>query len=643
LGRRLGRWLGWRLRLAQTSLRLAPLRLAQEVVVVAESRKSRRSVRRLFFSARTGGRSVIPGTELAPTVMIRKSFAEFWPDTRGVRKLFAVGGVLDVVAALCEVAAIGLFAVITDKVLSQGDLGAFWRPAFAWLGLAVLAGAVSFAGSYATALAAERFLLQLRDRLFAHIQTLTPDFFNNRRLGDLMARLTDDLEAIEALVGSGLVKAFTTGITVIFFAGAALFVRWDLALITFALVPAFLMVSKLFAARFRVAAGRERLSNGLMNSVIEESLSNQTLVQAYNRQETQAGHLHHQGVSWLRANMSQAWLSGLYGPAVQVLETVCLIVILGFGAWEIAAGRLTIGGLLAFAAYLAYLYPAVRTLGQLALSVSEAAAGCDRVMEVLTARPGVTDAPTAEPLATRAWGRIDFEQVCFTYPNRTRPALADLSFSVEPGELVVVTGPSGAGKSTLAKLLLRFYEPTRGRILLDGTDIHDITRPSLYDNITILQQESLLFSGTACDNIAYGKPDADFEEIVAAAKLADAHDFISRLPGKYDTLVGQRGRLLSGGQLQRIAIARALLRDAPVLVLDEPMTGLDTVTAARVMEPLKRLMTGRTTILITHDLRHVPETARTIVLEPVRRSHRVSLKALHERRLRRPWRHRSTA
>ncbi|WP_433519763.1 ABC transporter ATP-binding protein [Nonomuraea sp. CA-143628] len=592
-------------------------RLAQAVVVVEEvPPESRRVSQRLSLSA----------PPLAPTVSIRNTFRAFWPDTRGVRALFAAGVVFAILAALCEVAAIALFGYITDKVLSERDLGAFWAPAAAWLGLAVLAGLVSFAGAYITAAGAERFLLKLRDRVFGHVQTLTPDFFENRRTGDLMARLTDDIEAIEELVGSGLVKMFTTVASVIFFAGAAFIIRWDLALVTFALIPAFLVVSKLFASRFRNAAARERTSNGTMNSVIEESLSNQSLVQAYNQQETEARHLHREGRTWLRANLSQAWLSGLYGPAVQVLETICLIVILGFGAWEITQDRLTLGGLLAFAAYLAYLYPAVQGLGQLALTVSEAAAGSDRVMEVLSVRPTVVDRPTAVPVVGRSRGRIEFSRVGFTYPKRIRATLRELSFVIEPGELVVCTGASGAGKSTLAKLLLRFYDPNTGRILLDGVDLRDLTRSSLRDTITLLHQENLLFSGTVRDNIAYGSPGADDAAVILAAELADVHDFIQTLPQKYDTPIGQRGRLMSGGQRQRLAIARAILRDTPVLVLDEPMTGLDVVTAERVMVPLRRLMEGRTTLLITHDLRHVPEGVRRIDLEPVRRSDRIRLR-----------------
>ncbi|MEU8251774.1 ABC transporter ATP-binding protein [Nonomuraea sp. NPDC048916] len=600
------------------------LRMAPAVVVVARTRESRRVTRRLSFSlSGRGDRST-----LAPAVTLRRTFREFWPGTRGLRLLFAAGAVLAVLAALCEVAAIGLFGHITDEVLTTRNLAAFWAPASAWLGLAAVAGLTSFGGTYTTALGAERFLLSLRDRVFAHVQTLTPDYFENRRLGDLMARLTDDIEAIEELVGSGLVKLVTTVASVVFFAGAAFFVRWDLALITMALVPAFLVVSKLFAARFRTAAAYERRSNGAMNSVIEESLANQPLVQAYNREENESGRLHREGHGWLRANMSQAWLSGMYGPLVQVIETVCLIVVLGFGAWEIAEGRLTLGGLLAFAAYLAMLYPAVQSLGQIALTVSEAAAGSDRVLEILDARPTVTDRPVAAPLVARSRGRIEFDDVGFTYPNRRRPTLDHLSFTADPGELIVCTGPSGAGKSTLTKLLLRFYDPSTGRILLDGVDIREVTRASLRENVTILHQESLLFSGSVRENIAYGRPAASLDDVIQAAELAGVHDFVSTLPRGYETPLGQRGRLVSGGQRQRIAIARALLRDAPVLVLDEPMTGLDEATAARVMAPLRRLMAGRTTILITHDLRHVPPEARTIVLEPAKRVDRIRIRRL---------------
>ncbi|GAA2389821.1 ABC transporter ATP-binding protein [Nonomuraea africana] len=603
------------------------LRLSQAVVVVATPRESRRASRRLSF---TRGAS---GEPLAPSTSIRKTFAEFWPDTKGLRWLFVLGMVFAIMAALCEVAVIALFGYITDQVLTTGDLSAFWAPALSWLGLTAVAGVVSFAGSWLTSLGAERFLLYLRDRVFGHVQRLTPDYVDNRRLGDLMARLTDDLEAIEELVGSGLVKAFTTVATVVFFSAAAFFIRWDLALVTMALIPAFLVVSKVFASRFRTAAARERRSNGMMNSVIEEGLANQALVQAYNRQEAEARHLHREGRTWLRANMTQAWLAGLYGPAVQVLETICLIVIIGFGAWEISQGRLTLGGLLAFAAYLAYLYPAVQSLGEIALTVSEAAAGSDRVIEVLRTKPAVTDRPGAVDLVERGPGRIEFDSVGFTYPGRRQPVLRGLSFTVEPGEVLVCTGPSGAGKSTITKLLLRFYDPDSGAILLDGTDIRDLTRHSLRDHVTVLQQESLLFSGTVRDNIAYGRPEATQEEVVRAATLAGVHDFVSALPKKYETRIGARGRLISGGQRQRIAIARAILRDTPVLVLDEPMTGLDEKTAARIMEPLGRLMEGRTTILITHDLRHVPVDARVITLEPVARA--APLRVRHANNLRR--------
>jgi ATP-binding cassette subfamily B protein len=428
-----------------------------------------------------------------------------------------------------------------------------------------------------------------------------------------MARLTDDIEAIEALVASGLVHVVTAVVSVVFFAGAAFFVRWDLALVACALVPLFWLVTKGFSGSFRRAASRERISNGAMTSAVEESLSNQSLVQANNRQETEERRLHEEGRTWLHAKLAQARLSALYEPLVQVVETVCVLIVLGVGAWELANDRITLGGLLAFAAYLGYLYPCIQSLGEIALTTSEAAAGSDRVIEVLETRPTVADAPSARTRVARR-GRVAFDGVTFRYPGADRAIIEGLTFRAGPGELILLTGASGTGKSTIAKLLLRFYDPTAGGVRLDGIPLRELSLRTLRDSVTILHQENLLFPGTVRDNIAYGRPDATEAGIIAAAVAADAHDFITGLPDGYDTLTGQRGRLLSGGQRQRIAIARAMVRDAPVLVLDEPTTGLDAATAKRVLDPLRRLMAGRTTILISHDLHLVPEADQVIIL-----------------------------
>ena len=529
-----------------------------------------------------------------------RTMKRFWPFAAPDRKLLVYGGALAILAAGAEVAAVYLFGVITDEALSAKKLSAFWSPAALWLGAAAIGAIATFRADCMTTLAGERFLFRLRNSVFAQVQRLPLDFLDSSRLGDLMTRLTDDVEAIEGLVASGLIRTVTATVSVVAFATAAFVIRWDLALAACALVPIFWLASRSISAKVQDAALDERESNGSIASIVEESLSNQAVVQAYNRQAVEEHRLATEGRTWLAARMAEARLSSMYGPVVQVVETVCILVVLGMGAWELSASRITLGGLLSFAAFLGYLYPPIQSLGQFSLTAAEAEAAVTRLDDLWQTPPAVDDGD-AEDNGWRCHGRIDLVDVGFRYPRANRPTVDRLTFAANPGELVMLSGPSGAGKSTITKLLLRFYDPTAGRILLDGVDIRQLPLRTLRENVTLLHQESQLFGGSIYDNIAYGRPAASTEDVVRAAQMADAHEFIVALPEGYDSNAGHRGRLLSGGQRQRIAIARALLRDTAVLVLDEPTTGLDRETAARIMEPLRRLMAGRTTILITHD------------------------------------------
>jgi ABC-type multidrug transport system fused ATPase/permease subunit len=284
------------------------------------------------------------------------------------------------------------------------------------------------------------------------------------------------------------------------------------------------------------------------------------------------------------------------------------------GTYELSQGRLTIGGLLVFMVYLGQLYRPIRGLSSLLNSFYAATAGAERVIEFFDQKPSVREKEDAFALS-RVRGHVEFDSVSFHYPGVGRAALSGLSFDARPGEVLAFVGPSGAGKSTVAKLLLRFYDPDAGQIHLDGHDLRDLSLRSLRESVAVLLQEALVFDGTVRQNIAYGKPGATEEEIVAAAKAADAHEFIEALPEGYDTIVGQKGRLLSGGQRQRLAIARAMIRDAQVLILDEPTTGLDARSSEKIMAPLRRLMSGRTTLIVSHNLLTIRDATRIIVLE----------------------------
>ncbi|RXS67312.1 ABC transporter ATP-binding protein [Streptomyces sp. TM32] len=547
----------------------------------------------------------------------KESVRRFWPLTRGDRRWIVLICLCAIVAALAETVAILVFAELTDNALQKGSVSAFWGPAALWLGVAVAGGVVGYLGNSLAAWTAERFVMRLRARVFAHLQKLPPHFFQRNRRGDLVERLTGDVDAIEQLVVTGLVQAATAVFGVIFYAGAAFWLRWDMALVTFALAPLFWIATRRFTGRVKEVSRRERAADGAITSVVEEGLVNVVLTQAYNRQYDEQQRLRREARSWLRASVTSARLNELYEQIVEVLETLCVLAIIGLGAWEISAGRMTLGQLLAFAAFIGYLYPPIRDLGQLGLTVTEATAGSERLLEILDARPAVSDpdAAVVVPAPSRAVGAVEACRVHFRYPGGTEEALKDFSFSAVPGELVVITGPSGAGKSTLASLLLRFYDPDAGSIRLDGIPVNRMPLDRLRRNITLLPQETLVLHDTVEENIACGRNDVTHGDVVRAARAADAEVFIAALPDGYDTVIAPGTSRLSGGQLQRVAIARAMLRDAPVLILDEPTTGLDTLATQRIVAPLRRLAAGRTTIVITHDLDLAADADRILVLD----------------------------
>jgi ATP-binding cassette, subfamily B, bacterial len=550
---------------------------------------------------------------------LRRVLARFWPLARPDRATLAIAALLSVAAAAADTAAVWMFSDIVDGLAETGSLAAYWAPARWWVLAAVVGGVTTFAGSWLAGKATERFLLRLRDNTFAHLQRLSPDFFARHSLGDLVARLSGDIEAIESMVSSGLVQLVVSGVSVLFFAGAVFYLRWDLALVVTALMPLLVLATRRFSRRLTVLSRDERAGNGAITATLEESIATVGLSQAYRTEERQAQRLHQDGRRWMGVRLAQNRLSSLYTPLTDLLETGAVLAVLGMGAWEIAAGRLTIGGLVGFATYLGFLFAPLQRLGELVLTVTAARASGERLAEVLDTVPLITDrAPepgTRVVHAPARRGLLSLSRVSFDYPGSAAPGLRDVSFTVRPGELVLVTGPSGAGKSTLTRLLPRFYDPTAGTITLDGVDLRDYRLDALRQSLTLLPQEITILTGTVADNIAYGSPHATGEAVAEAARAAGADGFIRRLPRGFDTRLGHRGPELSGGQRQRIALARAFLRDTPLLVLDEPTTGLDSRSVAELVPTLRTLSLGRATLLISHDLSLIPLADAVVTLD----------------------------
>jgi ABC-type multidrug transport system fused ATPase/permease subunit len=550
----------------------------------------------------------------APPVPVRDIIRRFWPYARPYRRWLWLTLLFIVLLPAIETATIWLFKVVVDDVLVPRDFEPFIWIALAYIGLTLLAGLVSFCDDYLSTWVGERFLLNLRTDFFRHLQTLSLDFFDRSRLGDLLSRLTADIGAIENFVLSGVADAMSYVLRIAFFTAALFYLQWDLALVSLFVVPLFWFAARRFSRLIKRASREKRRRSGSIGAVAEESLANAALVQAYNRQDTEVQRFHEQNLGSFHATMASTRIRSLFTPVIDLIEIAGGIVVIGMGTWELSQGRLGLGGLLVFLTYMTQLYSPIRGLSRLTNTIYSASAGAERVIELMDTEPGVRELHDPRPLG-RASGAVTFDHVSFRYPGQSSDALRDVTFSVAPGETLALVGPSGAGKSTVAKLLLRFYDPSAGEVRLDGRDLRDLRLGDLRDNVSLLLQETLVFHGTVRENIAYGKTGATDDEIEAAARAADAHEFIAALPHGYDTVVGQKGRRLSGGQRQRIAIARAMIRDAPVLVLDEPTTGLDAESGERVLAPLRRLMEGRATIVISHNLLTVRDATRIVVLD----------------------------
>jgi ATP-binding cassette, subfamily B, bacterial len=550
----------------------------------------------------------------APPVKVREIFRRFWPDARPYRRWIPLGLVFIALGAAIETAEIWMFKLVVDEVLVPGELAPLVWIVLLYVGFTLAGGLVSFADEYLATWLGERFLQRMRRRVFAHVQRLSLDVLDRRRSGDLVARLTSDVQAIESFVLSGVADGLSALLRIAFFSAALFYLQWQLALVALIVTPIFMLVARRFSLLIKHASREKRRRSGSLSAVTEESLANQMLVQASNREATELARFERESEGIIEAELASTRIRGLFTPVVDLIELLGVMLVIVIGTMAVTSGDLTLGGLLVFITYLTQMYGPVRDLSSLSNTIFQAAAGAERVIELLEEQPRIVDRPGAARLDD-VRGTVELERVTFTYPDAPEPALHDLELRAEPGQTLALVGASGAGKSTLAKLLLRFYDPEIGTVRLDGHDLRDVQLASLRRNVAILLQETLVLHGTVRENIAFARPDASEEQIRRAAEAAGAAEFIAALPDGYDTDLGERGRRLSGGQRQRVAIARALLADAPVLVLDEPSTGLDADARAALVEPLRRLMRDRTTIVISHDLLTVRDADEIVVLD----------------------------
>ena len=520
--------------------------------------------------------------------------------------MICMGGVSAITAA---------FALLTKQVLDDvfinKDVFMLKVLPLAIIGLGVLKGLFNFAQGYLMNYVGQRVVADIRERLYDHLQTLSLSFFDRTPTGVLMARITNDVAAIQGAVSNavtGMIKDFFTAVGLV---GVVFYRNWQLALIAMLVFPLAAFPFVRFGRKLRKVSRKSLQTMAYINTFLQETIFGHRIVKAFGMESYESRRFAEANNRYFRYLMKKVKVRALSTPVMELLAYVGIGSFIWIGGYYVIEGKMTPGEFFSFMTALAMLYDPLRGLSKVNLLIQEGIAAAKRVFEILDQTPEVKDSPGAKELPPFS-REIEYRDVYFRYGDEM--VLKGISFKVRKGEKVALVGSSGAGKTTITNLLPRFYDVTEGSILIDGVDIREVTLRSLRSQIGVVTQQTLLFNDTVRNNIAYGRPDIPQEEVEKVAKAADAHDFIMKLPQGYDTIIGEQGVLLSGGQRQRISIARALLKNAPILILDEATSSLDTESEREVQQALDRLMANRTVLVIAHRLSTVRGADRILVI-----------------------------
>ena len=484
--------------------------------------------------------------------------------------------------------------------------------ALAFIVIALLGAVASYIDNYFTESVGQWVAHDLRMRTYHHLQRLSLGYYDTHQTGSLLSTITTDIETIQDFASSSTLNILIDLLTIVSMLGLMFWLNWDFTLIAVAVTPFLLFFISRFKKAVKKATHQVRKEESEIVAVVQQGLESMQVVEAFGRQDMEQEALNQVSHATVSAALSARKVKSLLSPIVTITVAFCTAIVLWRGAALILKDVMTIGALTVYLSYLTKFFKPVKDLATTTNAIAQAAVGVERVQAILqtdTILPERTDG--AEPRFLK--GEIVFDHVAFGY-NADAPVLTDVSFTIEPGQMVGVVGPTGSGKSTVVSLIPRFYDPTGGMVKIDGRDVRDYKVNPLREQIGYVLQDTVLFRGTILENIAFGRPNATRDEIVSAAQMANADDFIARMPKGYDTLVGERGSTLSGGQRQRIGIARVMVRNSPILLLDEPTAALDSESEKAVIEALERLMKGRTVVTIAHRLSTIRDADKIIVI-----------------------------